>query len=79
MGIGVEVGFAPMQPTFFSGDKEYDTEGRKFGGVSVHVGRVIGTKGPVTYQYFLRPYRLPSLSIMRSKTLLLFRRKKRRT
>lgn len=49
--VGIEAGFAPMQPTFFSGEKEYDTEGRKFGGVSIHAGKVIGTKGPVTYEY----------------------------
>ena len=50
--LGIEAGFAPLQPTFFSGEKEYDTEGRKFGGVSIHVGRIIGSKGPVTYEYF---------------------------
>lgn len=40
-----------MQPTFFSGIKEYDTEGRKFALASLRGGRVVGTKGRVTYQY----------------------------
>lgn len=47
----VELGFAPMQPTFLSGEKEYDTAGRKFAMASARFSRVIGTKGPVTYQY----------------------------
>jgi len=47
----VEAGFAPTQPIFFSGHKEYDTTGRKFGMLSLRYGRVIGSKGPVTYEY----------------------------
>lgn len=47
----IEAGFAPTQPIFFSGRKEYDTKGRKFGMLSLRYGRVIGTKGPVTYEY----------------------------
>lgn len=47
----VEAGFSPTQPIFFSGRKEYDTDGRKFGMLSFRYGRVIGTKGPVTYEY----------------------------
>jgi opacity protein-like surface antigen len=50
--IGFEFGFAPMQPTFFSGRKEYDTAGRKWAMGSFRWGRVIGTKKGVTYQYF---------------------------
>ena len=48
---GVEAGYAPMQPTFFSGKKEYNTSGRKFAYASLDVGRVIGTKRGVTYEY----------------------------
>ncbi len=50
--IGFEFGFAPMQPTFFSGKKEYDTAGRKLAMGSFRWGRVIGTKKGITYQYF---------------------------
>lgn len=49
--IGFEIGFAPMQPTFFSGAKEYDTDGRKFATASIRFGRVIGTHKGVTYEY----------------------------
>lgn len=52
--IGFEAGFAPMQPTFLSGRKEYDTAGRKFAMGSFRLGRVIGTKGPVTYEYLFQ-------------------------
>jgi opacity protein-like surface antigen len=47
-----EFGFAPMQPTFFSGKKEYDTDGRKLALASFRWGRVIGTKKGVTFEYF---------------------------
>jgi hypothetical protein len=50
---GVEFGFAPTQPIFFSGRKEYDTSGRKFLTASFRIGRVIGTKKGVTYEYFV--------------------------
>jgi opacity protein-like surface antigen len=50
--INFEFGFAPMQPTFFSGHKEYDTDGRKFATGSFKWGRVIGTAKGVTYEYF---------------------------
>jgi hypothetical protein len=33
-----EFGFAPMQPTFFSGKKEYDTDGRK---LALHIEKVV--------------------------------------
>jgi len=51
-------GYAPMQPTFFSGHKEYDTDGRKFAMVSFRYGRVIGTVKGVTYEYLFEaaPY-----------------------
>lgn len=45
-------GFAPTQPTFFSGNKEYDTDGRKFGMVNLRWTRTFGTRKGVTYQYF---------------------------
>jgi opacity protein-like surface antigen len=49
--ISVEFAYAPMQPTFFSGRKEYDTDGRKFTMTSIRFGRVVGTAKRVTYQY----------------------------
>lgn len=50
--LNFEFGYAPMQPTFFSGRKEYDTDGRKFAMASIKWGRVIGTAKGVTYEYF---------------------------
>jgi opacity protein-like surface antigen len=47
----MEFGYAPMQPTFFSGRKEYDTDGRQFAIGSFRWGRVIGTSRGVTYEY----------------------------
>lgn len=47
----IEFGYAPMQPTFFSGKKEYDTDGRQFALGSFRWGRVIGTTKGVTYEY----------------------------
>jgi opacity protein-like surface antigen len=49
--LGFEFGFAPTQPTFFSGRKEYDTDGRKFALGSIRFGRVIGTAKGVTFEY----------------------------
>jgi len=49
--FATEFGFAPMQPTFFSGRKEYDTDGRKFAMTSIRFGRVIGTAKGVTFEY----------------------------
>lgn len=49
--VGAEFGFAPMQPTFLSGHKEYETTGRKFVSVNVQFGKVIGTVKGVTYEY----------------------------
>lgn len=49
--FGMEFGFAPMQPTFLSGKKEYDTDGRKFATTSIRFGKVIGTVKGVTYEY----------------------------
>src|SRR5690606_36377956 len=49
--IGVGIGFAPMQPTFLSGHKEYNTTGRKFVSVNVQFGKVIGTVKGVTFEY----------------------------
>jgi len=46
-----EFGYAPMQPTFFSGRKEYDTDGRKLALGSFRWGRVFGTVKGVTYEY----------------------------
>ena len=46
----LELGYAPMQPTFLSGREEYDTKGRKFALGSFRWGRVIGTTKGVTFQ-----------------------------
>ena len=45
-------GFAPMQPVFFSGRKEYNTDGRRLSMMNVRWTRTIGTARGVTYQYF---------------------------
>jgi len=47
-----------MQPTFFSGRKEYNTDGRRFAFLSLKYGRVIGTTRGVTYEYLFEaaPY-----------------------
>ena len=50
--LNFEFGYAPTQPTFFSGHKEYDTSGRKFAIASFKCGRVIGTAKGVAYEYF---------------------------
>jgi hypothetical protein len=47
----IELGYAPMQPTFFSGRKEYDTNGRQFALGSFRWGRVIGTARGITFEY----------------------------
>jgi hypothetical protein len=44
--------FAPIQPTFFSGVKEYNTDGRRLALLNVRFTRTIGTIRNVTYQYF---------------------------
>lgn len=49
--FNIEMGYAPMQPTFLSGRKEYETSGRKFMATNLSFGRVIGTKRGVTYEY----------------------------
>lgn len=48
--INFEIGFSPFAPTNFNG-REYDTNGRRFGAAAIRWGRIIGTKGPVTYEY----------------------------
>jgi hypothetical protein len=52
-----EVGIAPFDPTHFTGEKTYNTTGRKLGTLNFRVGRVIGTtKGiTVTYLWGLTP------------------------
>lgn len=49
--FGFEASYAPMQPVFFSGRKEYDTGGRKFAMTSFRYGKVLGTVKNVTYEY----------------------------
>lgn len=50
--IEIITGFAPTQPTFFSGNKEYSTDGRKFGMLSIRWTRTFGTHKGITYQYY---------------------------
>lgn len=46
-----EFGYSPFEPTHFTGEKEYNTAGRKLGVAVFRWGRVIGTVKNVTYQY----------------------------
>jgi hypothetical protein len=46
-----EVGIAPLDPTHFTGEKTYNTTGRKLGTLNFRVGRVIGTAKGVTVTY----------------------------
>jgi hypothetical protein len=45
-------GFAPTQPTFFSGHKEYETDKRKLTMFNIRFIRTLGTRKNITYQYF---------------------------
>ena len=49
--LNIELGHSPFQPTFLSGEKEYNTSGRSFGMINLRWGRVIGTAKSVTYEY----------------------------
>ncbi|HEY0428674.1 MAG TPA: acyloxyacyl hydrolase [Pyrinomonadaceae bacterium] len=46
-----EFGFSPLEPTHFTGEKEYNTAGRKLGLAVFRWGRVIGTAKHITWQY----------------------------
>jgi len=50
--VEIVPGFAPMQPVFFSGRKEYDTDGRRLSTFNIRWTRTIGTARGVTFQYF---------------------------
>ena len=45
-------GVSPFNPSNFSGPKEYDVYGRDLHMTTFRFGRVLGTKGFITYQYF---------------------------
>lgn len=47
-----EIGTSPFNPSNFAGPKEYDVYGRDLHLSTFRFGRVIGTRGGVTYQYF---------------------------
>jgi hypothetical protein len=49
--INFEFGYSPFEPTHFTGDKEYNTAGRKLGIAAFRWGRVIGTVKGVSYEY----------------------------
>jgi hypothetical protein len=46
-----EFGYSPFEPTHFTGEKEYNTAGRKLGLPLFRWGRVIGTAKGITWQY----------------------------
>ena len=46
-----EVGIAPTDPTHFTGEKTYNTTGRKLGTLNFRIGRVIGTTKGITFTY----------------------------
>lgn len=46
-----ELGFSPFAPTHFKGPEEFNTDNRKLGLANFRIGRVIGNKKGVTYQY----------------------------
>jgi hypothetical protein len=48
-----EVGIAPFDPTHFTGEKTYNTTGRKLGTLNFRIGRVIGTPKSITVTYLL--------------------------
>lgn len=50
--LAMEIGSSPFNPSNFTGPKEYDVYGRDYYNPNLRFGRVIGTKGAVTYQYF---------------------------
>jgi len=50
--FSVEYGISPFNPTNLGGPREFATEGRDVHLFSFSLGRVIGTKGKVTYEYF---------------------------
>lgn len=47
-----EMGVSPFNPSNFAGPKEYDVYGRDLHLSKLRFGRIIGTTGFVTYQYF---------------------------
>jgi hypothetical protein len=46
-----EPGVAPWKPSHFAGPEEFDTSHRKMAFANFRMGRVIGTKGNVSYSY----------------------------
>lgn len=70
--VAMEFGFAPMQPTFLSGRKEYNTDGRRFAIGSIRFGRVIGTAKGVTYEYLFEvmPLSFAIKNEVKSKTVI---------
>jgi opacity protein-like surface antigen len=49
--FSIEYGISPFNPSNFSGPKEYDVYGRDLHLYSFRIGRVIGTKRNVSYEY----------------------------
>jgi opacity protein-like surface antigen len=49
--LNFEFGYSPFEPTHFTGEKEYNTAGRKLGIFAFRYGRVIGTKADITWEY----------------------------
>ena len=48
---GAEFGFAPNIATWLTGEKEWDTSGHKHLAASLRWGRILGSKGNVTFSY----------------------------
>lgn len=48
-----EFGYSPFEPTHFTGEKTYNTAGRKLGLPVIRWGRVIGTAKGITWQYLI--------------------------
>lgn len=46
-----EPGFSPFDPTHYTGEKTYNTAGRKLGTTHFRIGRVIGTTKAITITY----------------------------
>ena len=49
--FGVEYGISPFNPSNFAGPKEFNVYGRDLNLFSFRIGRVVGTKKNVSYEY----------------------------
>ena len=49
--FAIDINISPFNPSNFAGPKEYNVYGRRLISTSFRFGRVIGTKGLITYEY----------------------------